>query len=81
VLTSVLKRVDVTVYDAFKNDADFKGGVVSLGIPEQGVGLAMDEYNKPLISADAQAAVDAASKGIADGTISVHDYTTDNQCP
>jgi basic membrane protein A len=81
VLTSVLKRVDVTVYNAFKNDKDFKGGVVALGIPENGVGLAMDDNNKPLITADAQAAVDAATKAIADGTVKVHDYTTDSQCP
>ncbi|HVW91869.1 MAG TPA: BMP family ABC transporter substrate-binding protein [Devosia sp.] len=81
VLTSVLKRVDVTVYDAFKNDANFKGGVVALGVPEQGVGISFDEYNKPLISADAMAAVDAATKGISDGSIKVHDYTADNQCP
>jgi len=81
VLTSVLKRVDVTVYNAFKNDATFKAGVVSLGVAENGVGLAMDDNNKPLISADAQAAVDAATKGIADGSVKVHDYTADNQCP
>jgi len=81
VLTSVLKRVDVTVYDAFKNDASFKGGVVTVGVPEQGVGISYDEYNKPLITADAQAAVDAATKGISDGSIKVHDYTADNQCP
>ena len=82
VLTSVLKRVDVTVYNAFKNgDAGFKAGVVSLGVADQGVGLAMDDNNKPLITADAQKAVDDATKGIADGTIKVHDYTTDTQCP
>jgi basic membrane protein A len=81
VLTSVLKRVDVTVYNAFKNDKDFKAGVVSLGVAENGVGLAMDDHNKPLITADAQAAVDAATKGIADGSIKVHDYTADSQCP
>ena len=81
VLTSVLKRVDVTVYNAFKNDADFKAGVVALGVAENGVGLAMDDNNKPLITADAQAAVDAATKGIADGSIKVHDYTADSQCP
>ena len=81
VLTSVLKRVDVTVYNAFKNDASFKPGVLSLGVAEDGVGLAMDDNNKPLITADAQAAVDAATKGIADGSIKVHDYTTDSTCP
>jgi basic membrane protein A and related proteins len=81
VLTSVLKRVDVTVYNAFKNDKDFKAGTVALGVAEDGVGLAMDDNNKPMITADAQAAVDAASKGIADGSIKVHDFTADSQCP
>ena len=82
VLTSVLKRVDNTVYDAFKaGDAGFKAGVQDLGIAEGGVGLAMDQYNKSMVSPDAQAAVDAATKGIADGSIKVHDYTADNQCP
>jgi basic membrane protein A len=81
VLTSVLKRVDNTVYNAFKDDASFKGGTVVSGLAEEGVGLAMDDNNKSMISADAQAAVDAAQKGIVDGSIKVHDYTTDNQCP
>jgi basic membrane protein A len=81
VLTSVLKRVDVTVYNAFKDDKDFKGGIVALGIPEEGVGISFDEYNKPLITDDAKAAVDAAMKGISDGTIKVHDFNADNKCP
>ncbi len=82
VLTSVLKRVDNTVYDAFKaGDAGFKAGTQVLGVAEGGVGLAMDDNNKSMVSADAQAAVDAATKGIADGSIKVHDYTADNQCP
>ena len=59
----------------------FKPGVVSLGVAEQGVGLAMDDNNKAMISADAAAAVDAATKGIADGSIKVHDYMADSQCP
>jgi basic membrane protein A and related proteins len=81
VLTSVLKRVDVTVYNAFKDDKDFKGGVVNLGLPENGVGLAMDDNNKPLITADAAGAVDAATKAIAAGTVKVHLFETDNKCP
>ena len=81
VLTSVLKRVDNTVYDAFKNDATFKAGVLDLGIPEKGVGLAMDDNNKPLVTADAQKAVDAATAGIAAGTTKVHLYSSDSKCP
>jgi basic membrane protein A len=81
VLTSVLKRVDVTVYNAFKNDKDFKGGVVYLGLPEQGVGLAMDDNNKPLITADMTKAVDDAQAKIVSGDVKVHLFDTDSQCP
>ncbi|HEX4297675.1 MAG TPA: BMP family ABC transporter substrate-binding protein [Devosia sp.] len=81
VLTSVLKRVDVTTYDAFKDDADFKAGTVVQGLAEKGVGLAMDDYNKPLLTADLTKAVDDAQAKIIAGTIKVHDYTTDSACP
>jgi basic membrane protein A len=81
VLTSVLKRVDVSVYDAFKNDKDFKAGTRVMGLADNGVGLAMDENNKPMITPEAQAAVDAATKGIIDGSIKVHLFETDNKCP
>jgi basic membrane protein A and related proteins len=81
VLTSVLKRVDVTVYDAFKNDADFKGGIKVMGLAEDGVGLAMDQYNKPLITDAMMKAVDAAKAKIIAGDIKVHDYNSDNKCP
>jgi basic membrane protein A len=82
VLTSVLKRVDVTVYNAFKaGDAGFKAGVVSLGVAEDGVGLAMDDNNKSMITDEAMAAVDKAKAGIIDGSIQVHDYATDSKCP
>jgi basic membrane protein A len=81
VLTSVLKRVDVTVYNAFKNDASFKAGTVSLGLPEQGVGLAMDDNNKPLITDDMTKAVADAQAKIVSGDVKVHVYSTDSTCP
>ena len=46
-LTSMLKRVDVAVYEAAKA---FQPGVTVLGLKEGGVDYAMDEYNaKPLL--------------------------------
>jgi basic membrane protein A len=81
VLTSVMKRVDVAVYNAFKDDANFKAGTEILGVKDTGVALAMDDNNKPLITPDGQTAVDAATKAISDGSISVHDYMADNKCP
>jgi len=81
VLTSVLKRVDNTVYDAFKGEIAFKGSVVELGLPEQAVGLAFDQYNKPLITDEMMKTVDDAQAKIVSGEIKVHVYSSDNQCP
>ncbi|MDR6664824.1 BMP family lipoprotein [Rhizobium sp. 1399] len=83
VLTSMVKRVDLAVYNAYndtKNDK-FTAGVQSLGVKEDGVAAAMDENNKSLITPEMQAAVDKARADIIAGTVKVHDYTTDNACP
>ena len=77
-LTSMVKRVDVAVYNAFKGS---KGGNVNvLGLKEGGVDYAMDEHNARLVSADMKAKVDAAKKDIIDGKIKVVDYMADNSC-
>ena len=52
-----------------------------MGISNGGVGYALDEHNASLISADMKAAVDAASSSIANGSMSVHNYTDDETCP
>ncbi len=83
VLTSMLKRVDVAVFNVMKSgkDGTFKPGILALGLAEDGVGYAMDDNNKPLVSADMLAAAEKAKADIIAGTIKVHDYTTDNTCP
>ena len=82
VLTSMMKRVDVAVYNVMKaGNAGFKPGVQALGLAEDGVGVAMDDNNKPLITPEMMAAVDKAKADIIAGTIKVHDYTEDNTCP
>ncbi|MDN2579654.1 BMP family ABC transporter substrate-binding protein [Aquibium sp. ELW1220] len=83
VLTSMLKRVDVAVYNAFndaKND-QFSYGFNVLGLAEDGVGYAMDDNNKELVSAEMLEAVEKAKADIIAGTIQVHDYMSDNACP
>ena len=83
VLTSMLKRVDVAAYETFmdaKNDA-FTSGVKILGVAEGGVDWALDENNKPLITAEIKAAIDAARADILSGKVKVHDYLTDSNCP
>jgi basic membrane protein A and related proteins len=76
-LTSMVKRVDVAVYNAFKG---IKPGVTSLGLAEGGVDYAMDEHNAKLVSADMKKKVDAAKADIVSGKIKVVDYMTASTC-
>lgn len=81
VLTSMLKRVDVAVYDAMKAGADLETGVKGLDLASDGVGYAMDENNASLVTPEMIAAVDAAAARIKSGELVVHDYMSDNTCP
>lgn len=83
VLTSMVKRVDTAVYDTFKaaQEGTWEPGVVSLGLAEDGVALAVDANNEKLITPEIAAAIDAAREGIVSGEIVVHDYMTDSACP
>ena len=81
VLTSMLKRVDVAVYNAMEAGADLETGVQVLGLAEEGVGYALDENNAELIGAEMAGAVDEARQKIIDGEITVHDYSSDDSCP
>ena len=81
VLTSMLKRVDVAVYNAMEAGADLETGVRVLGLAEDGVGYAVDEHNAELISDEMVGAVEEAKQRIIDGEITVHDYTSDDSCP
>jgi basic membrane protein A len=76
-LTSMVKRVDVAVYGAFKG---VKPGVSSLGLKEGGVDYAMDEHNAKLVAPAVKAKVDAAKADIIAGKIQVADYMTANAC-
>ena len=83
VLTSMLKRVDVAVYNAFMDAKDGKlaGGINDLGLKEGGVDYALDENNKDLITPEMKAAAEKAKADIIAGTITVHDYMSDDTCP
>lgn len=75
VLTSMVKRVDVAVYDVVKEvlDGKFQGGFHIFGLDKDGVTYAMDEYNKALIPDDVIKKVEIAREKIADGEIKVTD--------
>ncbi len=76
-LTSMVKRVDVAVYNVAKSH---KAGVSVLGLKEDGVDFAMDAYNAKLVSADMKKKVDAMKADILSGKIKVADYMANNAC-
>lgn len=76
-LTSMLKGVDVAVYNVSRS---FKPGVLSLGLKENGVGYAMDAHNAKLVTDDMKKKVEAIKADIISGKIKVSDYMVDNAC-
>jgi len=76
VLTSMLKRVDVAVYKAFKDamEGDLAPGAQNLGLAEDGVGYALDEHNRDLITAEMEASLEEAKQKIISGELEVTDY-------
>ncbi len=81
VLTSMLKRVDNAVYEAFVDGPGLETGFRVMGLSNGGVGYALDEHNAELVSDEMKMAVDAASAAIASGELTVHDYMSDESCP
>jgi basic membrane protein A and related proteins len=76
VLTSMIKRVDLAVYEAFKaaRDGTWKAGVRSLGVAEGGVGFSLDQHNRGLITAAMEKRLQQARADIVAGKIKVTDY-------
>ncbi|GLS87547.1 BMP family ABC transporter substrate-binding protein [Cypionkella aquatica] len=81
VLTSMLKRVDNAVYEAFKEGEELKPGINVMDLKAGGVDYAMDDNNAALVTPEMKAAVDAAAEKIKSGELVVHDYMSDNSCP
>ncbi len=81
VLTSMLKRVDVAVYDAMTAGVDVETGVFTLGLAEDGVGYAMDENNAELVTDEMTAAVEEAKAKIVAGDLEVVSYYANDSCP
>jgi basic membrane protein A len=75
VLTSMVKRVDVAVYNIIKDvvERKFQGGFHVFGLESDGVGYVVDQYNKDLVSPEAIQAAEEAKKKIIAGQIKVTD--------
>jgi len=81
-LTSMVKRVDAAVYEAFQDVAEdtWEPGVKTLGLAEYGVGWALDEHNEPLVTDEMEARMLELTGMIGSGEIAVHDYMSDETC-
>ncbi|KQQ47189.1 ABC transporter substrate-binding protein [Duganella sp. Leaf126] len=83
ILTSMVKRVDNAVYDAFTQvkNGTWKAGVTAKGLKEGGVDWALDANNRKLITPEIEKRVLGARKDIIDGKIKVIDIRSGAACP
>ena len=72
----MLKRVDVAAENAAFDvvDGEFTAGLQVLGLAENGVGWALDEYNEPLIPQSVIDQLAGIRQAIVDGEIVVQPY-------
>ena len=73
ILTSMVKGVDVAVFEATRwtRDGTFKGGIYELGLKENGVGYIYDDNNRALIPDAVRARVEQLKQDIVAGKIKV----------
>ena len=76
-LTSMVKHVDVAVYNVLKA---WKPGIEVLGLKEGGVDYAMDEFNAKVFTPALKAKAEAVKADIISGKIKVIDYRAANVC-
>jgi len=82
-LTSIVKRVDVAVYDSFMavKNGNWKAGVLNKGIKEGGVDWALDKDNRAVVTPAIEKRVNAVRTDIINGKIKVIDYRAGSSCP
>ena len=75
VLTSMVKRIDNAVHSLVGElvAGRFQGGIHVYGLENDGVGYAMDQYNRDLVPPEVIAEVEAAKQSIMRGEIKVTD--------
>lgn len=86
VLTSMLKRVDVAVYETVqdflkskKESKPFDAGIRQFGLKNQGIDYSVDQYNAKVIDAATKKKADELKAQIIAGKISVPDYYQKNK--
>lgn len=76
ILTSMLKRVDLAVYEVIKQVSEnkFQNGIIRSGLKEKGIDYAVDSFNEKILTADSKKLAEQLKKEIISGKIKVPDY-------
>jgi basic membrane protein A and related proteins len=82
-LTSMVKRVDLAIYDSFMQmkNGQWKPGVAYKGLKEGGVDWALDKDNRKVVTPEIEKKVNEAKSNIINGKVKVHDYRVTSTCP
>ena len=82
-LSSMVKRVDIAIYDSFmqvKNNT-WKSGTTYKGLKEGGVDWVLDKDNRKVVSPEMEKRVNGVKADIISGKIKVVDYRANGSCP
>lgn len=76
ILTSMVKKVDVAVYETIKEELhhEFKPGLHVYGINNNGIDYSLDKFNQNLLEKTDIEKMEQIKKDIVEGKISVPDY-------
>ncbi|MDQ1813577.1 BMP family ABC transporter substrate-binding protein [Massilia sp. CCM 9210] len=82
-LTSMVKRVDLAIYDSFMQmkNGSWKAGVTYRGLKEGGVDWALDKDNRAVVTPEIEKKVNEAKANIISGKVKVVDYRVGSSCP
>jgi len=82
-LTSMVKRVDMAVYDSFMQmkAGTWKAGLSYKGLKEGGVDWALDKDNRAVVTPEIEKKVLEAKTNIINGKVKVIDYRVTGSCP
>jgi basic membrane protein A len=82
-LTSMVKHVDLAVYDSFMQmkNGSWKPGVVYKGLKEGGVDWVVDKDNRAVVSPAMEKKVNEVKANIINGKVKVIDYRVTGSCP
>jgi basic membrane protein A len=82
-LTSMVKHVDLAIYDSFMSmkKGTWKAGVTYKGLKEGGVDWVVDKDNRSIVSPAMEKKVNEAKANIISGKVKVIDYRAGGSCP